>query len=234
MPVTTIIYLVVMLVGVAAFMLWNKGRMKKYEAQSANARAGELAARMGLQLIEGDPMTNLMYARAIAQKSDGSVPEVKVRMVGSPGGRATEVNYYERVDVDAGFTSTTVTSWITASVSVEVRSPFPEFEVLLKDLGGYAAEVKPKLAAPPHAPSDPGAAKLVVKTHDARVVPVITESLKNMAAWGFVHVHGDGSRLTFHCTRLTATYLGIADQIHFALDEMAAALENAAAAHGVS
>jgi len=93
--------------------------------------------------------------------------------------------------------------------------------------------VKPKITAPPTPFGDPGLdAVLVLKTQDPRVAPVITEALRGVVGWGWVHIHGEGDKLLFHCTKLTATYVGIADQIQFVLDEMAKSLEQAAAAHG--
>jgi len=233
MPISTIVMLAVIGGLVVFFMVFNKKRLVAAEAQSANARAGELAQRMGLEVVQGDPMTNLMYARALNTKNTGEMPEVHVRLEGSPGGRFTEVEYYERVKIDRGVTSTTITTWLTAHVAVKVRSPFPAFEVLLKNPKMYASEVKPKITAPPTPFGDPGLdAVLVLKTQDPRVAPVITEALRGVVGWGWVHIHGEGDKLLFHCTKLTATYVGIADQIQFVLDEMAKSLEQAAAAHG--
>lgn len=235
MPVSTIVMMAVMGGLVVFFMFYNKKRMAAAEAQTANARAGELAQRMGLQLVQGDPMTNLAMARVLTQTNKGEVPEVHVRLEGSPGGRYTELEYYERTKVDTGFTSSTITTWLTAHLTVAVRSPFPAFEVVLKDAKYFASELKPKLVAPPTPFGDPALDKtLLLKTQDPRVAPVIAEPLRAVTAWGWVHIHGEDGKLTFHCTKMTVGYLGMADQIQFILDEMAKNLEQAAAAHGAA
>lgn len=235
MPILPLVMIPLAFGLVAFFYFFNKKRMAAAEANNANARAGELAQRMGLEVVQGDPMTNLMFARALNTTVGGEMPEVHVRLEGAPGGRFTEVEYYERVKVDHGLTSNTITSWLTAHVAVQVRSPFPAFEVVLKDPKYFASELKPKLSAPPTPFGDPALdGFLVLKTADPRMAPVITEPLRGVIGWGWVHIHGEGDKLMFHCTKMTATYVGIADQIQFILDAMAKNIEQAAAAHGAA
>lgn len=203
--------------------------MAKMHADGEKFQASRLAEKMGLQLIEGHPMTNLAgYDQAA--KPDGA--EDRVILEGSPGGRATRLYYYHRQTTDTGFTGSTVTTWVGAEVSVAVHSPFPEFEVVQKKPGHLGAELKPRLAAPPHPTGDANVdAKLLVKTHDARAAHALAASLMTPATWGFVHIHGKDGKLTFYATRSTISYLGIADQIQSVLNAMAVQLESAAAAH---
>lgn len=203
--------------------------MAKMHEDAEVFQAAHLAEKMGLQLIEGDPRTNLAgYDNA--KKPDGV--EDRVVLEGSPGGRATRVYYYHRQTTETGFSGSTVTTWVGAEVSVAVHAPFPEFEVVQKNNRHYGGELKPKLAAPPHPTGNANVdAKLLVKTHDARAAHALTASLMTPATWGFVHIHGKDGKLTFHATQSTIGYIGIADQIQQVLNQIAAQLEAAAAAH---
>ena len=231
MPIQTIIMMGLMFVFLAVYFFWTKKRMAKAETDSANSRAGALAATMGLQVVEGDPMTNLAMA-SYNNASKANNEETRVVLEGSPGGRVTRLYYYHRQNTQTGFTSSTITTWIGAEVSVAVHAPFPEFEVVQRVPGYFGEELTPKLAAPPHSTGDANVdAKLLVKTHDARAAHALASSLLTPATWGFVHIHGKDSKLTFYATKSSIGYLGIADQIQHVLNQMAAHLEAAAAAH---
>lgn len=231
MPIQTLVMMGVMLVFFGVYFVWMKKRMAKAESDSAGSRAGALAETMGLRLVEGDPMTNLAMASYDNAKKGNDV-ETRVVLEGSPAGRATRVYYYHRRNAKMGFGSTTVTTWIGAEVSVAVHAPFPEFEVIQKQGGYFGEELTPKLAAPPHPTGDANVdAKLVVKTHDPRAAHALATSLLTPATWGFVHIHGQGDKLTFYATKSSIGYLGIADQIQHVLNQMASQLEAASAAH---
>ncbi|MBV1857711.1 MAG: hypothetical protein KUG77_04805 [Nannocystaceae bacterium] len=199
--------------------------MAKYEAATAGSRAGELAQTMGLQLIEGDPMLNLRLAvHASHQKSNNE--ETRVVLEGAPDGRATRLNYYHRRKSVRDFNKTIISTWISAEISVAVHAPFPEFEILQRDPGHYGSETKPRLAAAPHPCGDASLdAKLLIKTHDPRISHVLAPVLAVPASWEYVHIHGKDNKISFHATKTTVGYLGIADQIQQVLNEMARHLE---------
>lgn len=231
MPIQTLMMMGFVVVFCGVYFVWMKMRMAKAETDNAGARAGALAEKMGLQVIEGDPMTNLMMA-AYNNAVKGNGEETRVILEGSPGGRATRVYYYHRQESKVGFGETTITTWMGAEVSVGVHSPFPEFEVLQKNPGHFGSEITPKLAAPPHPCGDASVdAKLLVKTHDPRAAHALRSCLQVPATWGFVHIHGKGDKLTFYATKSNISYLGIADQIQQVLVQIAGQLEAAAAAH---
>lgn len=228
MPVQLIL-LIVIPVLLGAYLLYGKKRMAKYETATAGSRAGALAQTMGLQLIEGDPMFNLRLAdHTSRQKSNNE--ETRVILEGAPDGRATRLSYYHRRKSVRDGNKTRISTWITAEVSVAVHAPFSEFEILQKQPGVYGSETKPQLEAPLHPCLDASLdAKLLIKTHDPRVAQVLAPVLGVPASWEYVHIHGTDHKVTFHATKTTAGYLGIADQVQGVLNEMARHLEAAAA-----
>ncbi|MEM9863150.1 MAG: hypothetical protein AAF938_16260 [Myxococcota bacterium] len=227
MPVQTIVMLLVVGALVVFSIVWNKVRLARAKEAFADAVAGALAEKMGLEVIKGDPFANLMLvAHENAQKGDNEASEMLLE--GTPGGRFTRVAYYHRRKVDAHFASSTITTWVGAEISVQVHASFPEFEVVLKNPKGYAGELKPKLAAPPHVTGHRSVdARIGVKSLHPEVARVLGPALEPAAGWGWVHIHGEAEKLTFHATKRTLGYLGIADQIQQLLIGMAVALEKA-------
>lgn len=229
MPTQLIIFIAISVV-MGAYFLYAKRRMAKYEAATAGSRAGELAKTMGLQLVEGDPMLNLRLAVHASHQTSNN-EETRVILEGAPGGRATRLNYYHRRKSVRDFNKTIVSTWVSAEVSVAVHAPFPEFEILQKHPGHYGSETKPQLTAPPHPCGNASIdAKLQIKTHDPRIAQVLSPVLAVPASWEYVHIHGKDNKVTFHATKTTVGYLGIADQIQQVLNEMARHLEAATAA----
>ena len=209
-----------------AYTVAMRKRVGQTEAQHSGARAGEIAQRLGIDVVEGDPNTNFMYARALTMKGSGVMPEVKIRLEGAPGGRHTAVYYYERADVKSGVLKTTHTTYIDARVVVAVHQAFPEFEIVLRDYGYFADQMRPELRADPCTTGDAQLdAQFQVKSTDARVGPVVADGLRNFLGWGFVHVIGKEGALTFKCTQATTGFLGQTDQIQMAFNEMAESLE---------
>lgn len=229
MPFQLILLIVIPLV-LGAYFIYGRRRMAKYEVATAGSRAGELARTMGLQLIEGDPMFNLRLAsHTNHQKANNE--ETRVILEGTPDGRATRLNYYHRRKSVRDGNKTRVSTWISAEVSVAVHAPFLEFEILGKNPGHYGSETKPKLAVPPTPSGDASVdAKLLIKTLDPRIAQVLAPVLAVPASWEYVHIHGKDNTISFHATKTTIGYLGIAEQIQKVLNEMARHLEAATAA----
>jgi hypothetical protein len=210
-------------IGIA---FWQRKRLHTGESDHAYARAGAVAERLGLELVEGDPNTNFVYARALGTKRSGVMPEVRVRLEGAPGGRHTAIHYYDRTDVAHGVLQTTHTTHIDARIVVAVHEAFPAFEVMMKDYGHFAAHVRPQLRANPCPTGDAQLDGLLqVKCADPRVAPVIAEGLRSFLGSQYVHIIGMEGTLTFQCTAVTTSFLGTADQVHLALVEMAESLE---------
>ncbi len=227
----------IMPVVALALFFFMRARMKhtlvKGEAENAASRAGEMAKRIGLSVVEGDPNLNLMYAHS--QILAGQTKEAKVRLAGNPSGRNGEVRYYERMEAKAEFSGTTITTYFDGHVGVEVRAPFPEFEVVLRSPPSWVGTPKLKVSAPAVPFGDATLdQRYVLRTVDARIGPVIAPALANLAAHQYVHIFGQGNQLTFLFSVETLTCMSLADQIYFALDQMAQSIEQAAAAHGAA
>jgi hypothetical protein len=220
--------------GLVFFMRMRmKSTLAKGEAENAASRAGEMAKRIGLSVVEGDPNLNLMYAHT--QIIAGQLEEAKVRLAGNPSGRNGEVTYYERRETKTGMTSTTVTTYFDGRVAVEVRAPFPEFELVLRSPPSWVGTPKLKISASAHPFGDPALdQRYVLRTVDARIGPVIAPALANLASHQYVHIYGQGNQLVFAFSVETLTCMSLADQIYFTLDQMAIAIEQAAAQHGAA
>jgi hypothetical protein len=232
-----VVYVAPILALVAFFFMRSrmKNMLTKGEAQNAAYRAGEVAKRIGLEVTQGDPNINFAYARSLLTKGDGGMPEVHVRLEGAPGGRHGEVVYYERKEVDTGFTSTTYTTYFDGHISVEVRAPFPEFEIVLRSPPSWVGSPKLKSSAPVQSFRDAALDKhYILRAADARVAPVIAEGMRSLMTQQFVHVYGNGKSVTFAFTVETLGHLCLADQIYFALDQLAVSLDQAGQAHGTS
>lgn len=132
-----IIVFLVPVIGFAlvGFMLWQRKTMgTKHDQQYASYRASELARRLQLQLVEGDPGFNyfIRYANVDVSRgpSDGRPVHVSSRMQGAPQGVPLELTYLYRVEQKSDFTQVTWTTWFDCRMIAHAKQPFPPFEVL--------------------------------------------------------------------------------------------------------
>lgn len=231
------------LVFVGGSFIWRQRQMAglaQAEKNDSHARAGEVAARMGLCVVEGNPEFNFFHTgrwQDLGQAMSKNVlvrpdrPDIVVHLQGSPGGRAVEVHYFDRLRVKDNITSREVHRTFDARLVVGVLAPFPDFEVHSRNPNDYARP-KPELALPPVSFGDPMLdSALVLKSADARVAPAIAEGMRALASEWYVHVIGQGGKLTFRFVEHSATLLGQGDKFLLALDQVARGLEQAASAH---
>ena len=114
---------------------------------------------------------------------------------------------------------------------VEVKAPFPDFEVLTKSPNEYMRPI-PQLPAPPVSFGDAMLdSTLVLKTNDPRIGPPIAEAMRTLATGNYTHVLGQNGTLTFRFTEYAAMGLGDGEKLLFALDAAARGIEQAAAQH---
>src|SRR4029079_5623551 len=160
-------------------------------------RAGELAQRLGLTLVEGDPTFNFFIQQAHVDvqrgPSDGRPVHVQIRMQGQPQGVPLELTFLYRVEQETGLTQVTWRTWFDCRMSAYARQPFPPFEVVSRyaPLGPIAQEqpLPPMTTGMP--PVD--ATYLVATTEPgmAQLLGAVLPSFSLFANAG-VHLIGDG------------------------------------------
>jgi len=216
-----------------AYTFYSRRTMgKKHDAQFANFRAGELAQRLGLRLVEGDPAFNLFirYANVDVMKgpSDKKPVHVSVRMQGEPHGLPTELVYLYRVEQETSYVANTVTwkTWFDCRMIVFARRPFPPFEVTSRSTPfGPIAQIQPLPPQPTGNPAIDGT--YAVSTPERGVAQLLGQVLVNFGTFATAGVHlvGDGQTVAFVMKQDKPPIIGSA--LYFA-EQMSALLSDLA------
>jgi hypothetical protein len=209
-------------VGLAAlaYTLWARKRAgQNHDQQFSNYRAGELAQRLGLQLIAGDPNFNLFisYANVDVRRgpSDGKPVHVEIRMQGAPHGVPLELVYLYRLERESDLTTVTWTTWFDCHMSARAARPFPPFELISRN-----APLGPIAQTLPLAPQATGDANVdaayLVTTAEPGVAQLLGQAAGALATFANsgVHLVGDGQQVSFVMKRDKAPLL--ANALYFA------------------
>lgn len=190
-------------VGALVFFLVNRrSAARNMDPQYAGYRAGALAQRLGLTLVEGDPEFNLFIRQANVDvrrgPADGRPIHVQVRMEGAPQRVPLQLVYLYRVEQESGFTQVTWRIWFDCRMVAQARRPFSPFEVISRSapLGPIAATQ----ALPPAPTGNPAVdATYSVTTADPAVARALGEALGGFATFqnSGVHLVGDGRGVSF-------------------------------------
>jgi len=217
---STIIMIAVVCGGTFGFMIFMKKRLNR---QYAHLRAGELASRLGMQLLEGNPEFNLatmsvqpgaqnvtsakgFLTQVAAAQVGGTLGELKIHMAGQPYGINTELVLYCRQDLQPGFTEDVTTTWYDLRLTVHARVAVVPFDLRLR---------KETMHLPTRRdPEDPrmpaqtfGYAALderyVIETPDPNLPKRIAHALSSLSQYlVYVHIVGAGNQLSFVMTPL--------------------------------
>ncbi|HET6585344.1 MAG TPA: hypothetical protein VFG69_17920 [Nannocystaceae bacterium] len=201
-PIQVILFPLVAIAAVVFFFLRQKRAVAGYDQQFSNYRAGELAQRLGLGLVEGDPGFNLFIRHAnvdVARgPSDKKPIHIGVKLAGQRDGRDLMLRYLYRVEQETGFSSVTWRIWFDCRMSAAVSRPFPPFEVLSRKtpLGAIA-----RTQSLPEIPSGVAAvdAEYAICCSDPRMAALLAQMLPGFAhfASAGVHLVGDGQQVAF-------------------------------------
>jgi hypothetical protein len=228
--------LLVPIVGlvVVAVLVMQRRRIKQYDQQFASYRTGELANRLRLGLVAGDPTFNLFVQHANADvargPSDGKPVHIEVRMEGAPDGVPLSFHYLYRVEQETGFTEVRWTTWFDCRMTARAKQPFPPFEVISRSapLGPIA-----QTAGLPAEPTGDAAvdATYAVHTQEPEMARLLGQLLPSFALFvnSGVHLVGDGQTVSFVMKRDKAPLL--ANALYYA-EPMAAGLSAIARAVG--
>lgn len=216
---------------IVGYMIWQRKTVgAQHDAQFSNFRAGELAQRLQMQLVEGDPAFNffIRYANVdvIRGPSDGRPVHVAVRMQGAPYGVPLELRYYYRVEQKTELTQVTWTTWFDCSMTAYPKQPFPPFEVLSRN--APVGPIVQKNTLPAMRTGDPSVDAIYqVSTQEPAMAQVLGQVLPGFATFANsgIHLVGDGQTVSFVMKQdkapLLANALYYAEQMAQQLSEVA-------------
>ncbi len=190
-------------IALAGYVFWQrKAAAAQHDQQYASYRAGELARRLGLTLVEGDPAFNYFIRHAnvdvMRGPADGRPVHVQSRMEGAPGGVPLELRYLYRVEQQSGLAQVTWTIWFDCRMVAHSKQPFPPFEVLSRNapLGPIVQTQSLPAMATGNAAVD---ATYHVATQEPAMAGLLGEVLPAFATFANsgVHLVGDGQSVAF-------------------------------------
>lgn len=144
---TSYLYILIAVGGCFGFMFFMKRRLN---TQYSHLRAGELAPKLGMQLLAGNPEHNLVtmsvqpaiqntssakgFLKQVATTQlGGQLGELKIHMAGQPYGANAELMLYCRQDYKPGFTENVTTTWSDLRMTVHARCNVAPFDLRLRD-----------------------------------------------------------------------------------------------------
>ncbi|MEZ4364304.1 MAG: hypothetical protein R3B48_29285 [Kofleriaceae bacterium] len=230
-------------VGYMVFM--KKNLNQKY----AHLRFGEVATRLGLQVVEGDPdhnlatqsmqpgVQNLSSARGFltqmaASQVGGTLGETKLQAVGQPYGLQVELMLYCRQDLDPGLRRATTTTWYDLRLTVHAGRALPPFDLRLRQeaMGLETRARGDGPAWPQQSFGDPALSqRYVIEAADPGLPLAIGGALGALAQLPYVHVTSSGNQLSFVMTPVAVMSSSFSfEPILHTLAQIAAALEGRA------
>ena len=231
-------------IGLGMGLFWlvaGKRMMASSDRKYSEYRAGDLAQRLGLQIVEGDPSLNLMMAQskhnmASARRPSGGAvgrmlgdrdKETRVRLEGAPYGRPTQLifDFYtknqERIVAN-------ITSWsFDYRLSLQLPVDVPPFEIVLRKGGAHGIKAKPEWKLPKQSFGSPDLDdKLTLRCEDHRLGPHLAPVVGGLTSHKFLHIQGNGRIISSLAEDPNATMYVTMDleQTQIALEHMANAL----------
>jgi hypothetical protein len=200
--------IVAVAVAVGMFVV-RKRAVAGYDREYASYRAAELAARLGLALVEGDPAFNLYITQADADVArgprDGRPIHISIRMTGARDGIPLELVYFYRVEQETGITEVRWTTFFECRMSAEAKQPFPKFEVVSRN--APLGPIVQRLALPRQLTGDAGLdGTYLVTTVEPGMAQALGATLPAFATFANsgVHLVGDGRTVSFVMQRSKA------------------------------
>jgi hypothetical protein len=234
-PIQVLLFPVLGLAFVVFFLVRRKSMLAKHDAEYSQYRVGEMAQRLGLSVVQGDPQFNLFiqHANVDMQRGprDGRPVHIEVRMTGERGGRPLELYYLYRLEQETGMVEVVWRTWTECRMSVTANQAFPPFEVVSKKPPmGPIATVQ---ALAPMSTGNPSVdATHSVMTQEPAMAKLLGELIPSFAVFetgSGIHLVGDGQHVTFKMQRDKAPLM--ANALYYA-EQMAELLANLAARVG--
>jgi len=197
-------------VGVALGLFWavaGRRMMARSERQYSEYRAADVAQRMGLRIVEGDPALNLMMAQtqhtmAQARRPAGGAvgrmlgdkdKATRVRLEGAPYGRPTQLVFDSYTKHQERIVAS-VTSWsFEYRLSLQLPVEVPSFEIVLRKAGAHGVKAKAEWRLPKQSFGSPDLdAKLTLRCEDPQIGPHLAPAASALAEHKFLHIQGNG------------------------------------------
>lgn len=201
-PIQSFLFPVLAFAALLFFVVRQKKQAKAYDQQYSNYRAGELAQRLGLALVQGDPLFNLFIRQANVDIQRGPADKrpihIEVRAQGNPHGAPLEFLYLYRVEKETGFSTVTWRTWFECRLSAQAQQPFPPFEVLSRTTPfGPIAQTQSLAPMPTGNPAVDQ--EYVVATQEPAMAALLGQVLPLFGTFqsSGVHLVGDGRSVSF-------------------------------------
>jgi hypothetical protein len=204
-------------VGLGMGLFWlvfGRKLMTGSDKRHRELRVGELAQRMGLQIVEGDPSLNMMQAhtkhnmRMAKDKASGflrSSKETKVVLEGAPYGRPTRFLFHRYTEVAERFVAQVVSGSFDCRLSLQVPVDLPPFEIIGRS--GLAdrymgLKVKPEWGLPDQSFGDRELdAKLALSSPDPRIGSYLAPVVGALVGNRYVHIQGHRDVIESLCSQ---------------------------------
>jgi len=192
--------------GMAAFWLFFGRRMMTgTDRRYREYRVADLAQRLGLRIVEGDPALNMMQAHtqhnmgAAKDKAGGfmrSSKQTRVVLEGAPYGRPTRFLFHRYTEVAERVVVRVVSGAFDCRLSLQVPADLPPFEIVSRSgLGrrymGIKAEAEWGLQPQSFGDADLDA-RLALSSPDPRLGLYLAPAVGALASHRYVHIHGHG------------------------------------------
>jgi hypothetical protein len=231
----------VVAIGMAVFWtVAGRRMMAGTDRRYADYRVADLAERMGLRIVEGDPTLNMVQVQtkhdmARGQATGGKVArfmgdtqkETRVRLEGAPYGRPTELvfdsysKYQDRLAVGI------IISAYEYRLSVQLPVVVPPFEIVLRKAGAHGVKAKPEWRLPKQSFGSPDLdAKLTLHCEDPGLGPHLAPAASGLVSHKYLHIQGRGGVISSIAEDANATMYVTFDleQTQLVLEHMANAL----------
>lgn len=185
------------------WLIFGRTMMSRTDKRYRDFRVADLAQRLGLQIVEGDPKLNMMQAHTkhnmSTAKDKGSrflsnAKETKVVLQGAPYGRPTRFVFHRHTEVAERIVARVVRGSFDCRLSLQVPLDLPPFEIISRSgLGnrymGIRAESEWGLPKQSFGDRDLDA-KLTLSSQDPRIGSYLTPVVGALVRHKYVHIQG--------------------------------------------
>jgi hypothetical protein len=234
------------IIATFAFMIISK---KKLNQKFAHLRFGDVAARLGLRVVEGNPahnlatesvqpgVQNLSSARGLvtqmaAAQVGGTLGEVKMQAVGQPYGMAAELMLYCRQDLDPGLRKVVTSTWHDLRLTIHAQRALVPFDLRLRqEMNGLETRRAPDAPAfPEQRFGDPVLdQRYRIEAADPYLPGQIGAALAPLGQLMYVHIVVSGNQVSFVMTPVAVMSTAFSfEQILHTLAQVTAILEGRA------
>jgi hypothetical protein len=200
------VYLVPVIgLGMGAFwLIFGRRLMTGADQRHRNLRVADLAQRLGLRIVEGDPALNMMQAHTkhnmrMAKDKAGfmrSSKQTRVVLEGAPYGRPTRFLFHRYTEVADRVVVRMVSGAFDCRLSLQVPVDLPPFEIVSRSgLGRRYMGIKAQAewGLPSQSFYDAGLdAKLALSSPDPRIGSYLAPVVGGLVGHRYVHVQGRG------------------------------------------